>query len=179
MADVQPEMPAADAAMFRQLQLHRLQEQLARADDLGKYTVELFKKTLGNAERTYRRITMMNSTMFGLGIALVVASAIYGPVTGKALLPLVFGSLGVATVLAMFLTGPIKKTQTALSNLVQAEIAFMNFFEQITYWENYAQLPRDDAPLPDPAKVEHASEMLQQRSQETIQLLQEYLEKEG
>jgi hypothetical protein len=52
----------------------------------------------------------------------------------------------------------------------------MNYFEQITFWENYALAPKGNPPAPDPANIREASEQLQRRSQETIALLQNYVE---
>jgi hypothetical protein len=43
--------------------------------------------------------------------------------------------------------------------------------------EMYAMMPRDDAPgLFDASRIEKASEMLQERSKQTIELLHRYLE---
>lgn len=169
-------VPQEDIDFHRQLSREQATTAVARVRELSSYTVGLFRKTLDNAEKTYRRITMMNTAMFALGLGLVVAAAVYGAITQEALLSFVFGGLGFATVIALFLTGPISKTQTALSNLVQIEISFMNFFEQITFWDHYVQIPSGEPPQLDPAKFREASETLQQRAEGTVRLIQKYME---
>jgi len=108
---------------------------------------------------------------------LFVAAALSGAILkDRTAYSLMLAGLGAANFIALFLLGPIEKTQNALSNLVQVEISFMNYFEQIMFWEGYALLPKGFPPAPDPANIEKASLSLQQRSQETIELLQTYVE---
>jgi hypothetical protein len=83
--------------------------------------------------------------------------------------------LGAASFVALFFLGPIEKTQAALSSLIQAEIAFMSYYEQITFAENYAMLPPPGSGRPTHENIAYASEMLQLRSKETIELLQIYV----
>jgi hypothetical protein len=148
--------------------------QAKRAQDLQTYTLNLFKSTLDNARKTYRSVTWMNRILFALGIGLFLAAAVYSAVAEKKIYGLFFGGLGTVAFVGFFVLGPIEKTQAALSNLVQVEIAFMDFFEQITVWEAYAL---GAGPGGDPARIEKASKMLQQRARETIDLLQTYVEK--
>lgn len=151
--------------------------QAERLIDLGTETAQVLKNTLGNATRSYKAITYMCIAMFAVGLTLFATSSVYGAFfAGDKLGTLAFSGLGAATFVAVFVTGAIDKTQTALSNLVQVEISFMNFFEQITIWDNYAGLPEGDPPRPDPLKFEQASETLQIRSAETIELVQKYTE---
>lgn len=166
----------ADIAFQRKDMEARMDAATKRGTDLGQYTVQLFKTTLDNAAKTYKGISFMNRVMFWVGILLFVGSAIYGAISKETVIAFVFAGLGVATFVALFLTGPIEKTQTALSNLVQAEIGFMNYFEQITFWESVALTPTGMPPSINPDNVERASTMLQKRSRETIDLLQRYLE---
>jgi hypothetical protein len=149
------------------------QFQVERAQELQTYTLNLFKSTLDNARKTYRSVTWMNRILFALGIGLFLAAAIYSAVADRKIYGLFFGGLGTVAFVGFFVLGPIEKTH--LSNLVQVEIAFMDFFEQITVWEAYAM--SGAAPGGDPAKIEKASKMLQQRARETIDLLQTYVEK--
>lgn len=151
--------------------------QAERLIKLGTETAQVLESTLGNATRSYKAITYMCIAMFVVGLALFATSSVYGAFfAGDKLGTLAFSGLGAATFVAVFITGAIDKTQTALSNLVQVEIAFMNFFEQITIWDNYAGLPEGNPPKPDPTKFEKASETLQTRSSETMALVQKYTE---
>jgi hypothetical protein len=164
-------------AAFHQEQMHaQVKAQGKRTADMSEYTLQLFKDTLSNAANTYKTITGMNKVMFGTGIVLFVASGIVGVFSAGASAVLL-GALGGATFVTLFLTGPLEKSQTALSNLVQVEAAFMNHFEQMTYWDVYGLAPvMGNPPMPDPARIEKASAELQQRTAETVALLQKYVE---
>jgi hypothetical protein len=138
------------------------------------YINDLFHRTLDHAASTYKLITRMSSIMFGVGIALVVFAALYGTLGDSTALAAVFGGLGVTTFVAVFVAGPLDDAQTALSNLLQGEVAFMTFFEQIRMLANYAW-DRETGTL-DCEKAERASLLLQRRLSEEMRLLQTYLE---
>jgi hypothetical protein len=176
MNDGPPGIPP-DLAFKLDMDKRVLAANATRAIDLNEYTLSIFKTTLGHAAKTYKRITWMNYLMFLVGLGLFVTAAAYGVLakTDKAY-AFLFAGLGAATFITLFLTGPIEKTQTALSNLVQAEVGFMNYFEQITLWETYALRPQADSPLPDSGNIKTASANLQLRTSETLDLFQKYLE---
>lgn len=173
-----PTMPSTpDLIQFQQEKMkERLSSQVKRINELGEYTVQILKETLNNAAKAYVTITRMNYVMFFTGIGLFIFAALYGAYFQEIIYSLVFGGLGAASFIALFLVGPIEKTQIALSNLVQVEVAFMNFFEQISFWENFALTPTGNPPAPNPANLEKASQALQDRTKETIALLQKYVE---
>ena len=163
-------------AESRKLEAEWMRHRLERSVNLGNYNVELFKTTLNNAAKTYRTISLMCKVTFWLGVALVIGSAAYGAITGKQLLAAAFGSIGAGTIFGLFLLGPVKRSQTALSNLVQSEIAFMNYFEQITYWDAYAFTPTGWPPALNHEHIDKASAELQRRSSEAMALLEEFTE---
>ncbi|MDR3748097.1 MAG: hypothetical protein P4M04_08105 [Acidobacteriota bacterium] len=179
----QPQRPAAGSPSAVDMIVDTLREQQTqtraraeantiRMDQLANSTVEMFKTTLGYSARTYRMVTLMNQVMFWMGVSLFAFAAIYGAFTQNLIYTGIFCGLGAASFISLFFLGPIEKTQAALSNLIQAEIAFMGYFEQVTFAENYAQLPPPDSGRPSHESIEKASEMLQKRSKETIELLQ-------
>ena len=152
-----------------------------RVLDLWQSVTDSVKATLKSAASTYRAVTMMNMLMFGAGLALFILAAIYGAVSGKLLYSAVFCGLGAGSFVSLFLSGAIDKTQCAISNLVQIDIAFSSYLEQVTFWEAYAQRPKVPPPfgmppLPELENIEKASAGLQQAALETIQLLQDYVE---
>jgi hypothetical protein len=150
----------------------RMRIGLKRMEQLSEYTSNLFRDTLDTARNAYKRIVWMNTVMFVTGISLFIFAALYAALSQQQkIYSLVFGGLGVANFVALFISDPINKTQAALSNLVQVEIAFMNFFEQITIWDAFAGQP----PL-NPANIEKASATLQERSREVIEMLEKYIE---
>lgn len=149
--------------------------QMDRMADLNAYMFKTVKETFLHARTTYKAITWMNWIMFGTGIGLFIFAALYAAYSREKIYSLLFGGLGAASFVAQFILGPIEKTQRALSNLVQTEVAFMNYFDQILFWEGVANIPRamppGMPPSPDPANIEKASAALQERSRETIELL--------
>jgi ABC-type multidrug transport system fused ATPase/permease subunit len=156
----------------------RIVAQSNRMIDMNEFTANLLKDTMKHSASTYRKVTMMNQVMFWMGVSLFGIAVAFGLVRHIDTSAL-FAGLGTVSFIGFFFLGPIQKTQVALSNLIQAEIAFMNYFEQMGFIESYAGMPRDDAPgLLDPVRIEKASEMLQRRSQETIELLQRYVEED-
>ncbi len=143
--------------------------------ELVKFILFLVKGTLNNARRTYQLITLMNALMFSMGIGLFLFAAIYGALHQNVKLSAFFAGLGVASFVTFFILGPVNKTQDALSNLIQAEIAFMNYVDQMTILETFAFRVGDDG-LASVANLEKGSALLQQRTLETADLLQTYLE---
>ncbi len=114
----------------------------------------------------------MTALMFAVGIGLVVFAALYATFGDAAVLSVAFAGLGVSTFVAIFVVRPLDDAQNALSNLIQAEIAFMSFFEQIRMLASYAW---KDGEL-DCARAEKASLLLHRRTAQSMALLQEHLE---
>jgi len=159
-----PPPSTAELEAMRKLRL----EQLARMGELTEYMFATVKKTFLYAGSTYKSVTWMNWLTFSTGIALFIFAAFYAVYSQQKVYSLLFGGLGVSSFVALFILGPIDKAQAALSHLVQTEIAFMNYFDQQTFWESYANIG--------PANIERASTSLQGRAQETIELLQRRLD---
>ena len=103
----------------------------ARQKEMGDFTLSLLKGTLNNAKLTYQLITLMNAIMFSMGVGLFLFAAIYGALSRNLIFTAAFAGLGAASFITLFMLGPIDKTQDALSNLIQAEVAFMNFYDQM------------------------------------------------
>jgi len=72
----------------------------------------------------------MSYIIFGVGISLFTLSAISGLLTKQATDSAIFGALGVVSFIAFFILGPISHVPKALSNLLQAETIYMNFWVQ-------------------------------------------------
>jgi len=154
-----------------------MKDQMTRVANLWNHMTESLKGALSGAARTYRIVTWMNTIMFGSGLALFIFSAVYGVISKQILISAVFGGLGVGTFVSLFLLGAIDKTQCALSNLVQVEIIFTNYLDQVTFWEKYAHCPDNpQIPFPSLTNIQKASESLQQKTTETVQLLERYVE---
>jgi hypothetical protein len=140
-----------------------------------KFAIDLLKQTLQNAKRTFQLITWMNAIMFGVGILLFVSAAAYAAAF-RTTASIIFGGLGVATFVTLFLTGPIEKSQVALSNLVQVQILFLGFQEQATYWQGIASTANYMPPEDAKAILEDVSDGFQARMSGIVGLLQKYVE---
>ncbi len=151
----------------------RTMGELRRA--LSEKSIEVVKKTFDRAGSTFSSITWMNRIMFALGIGLFLYAAVLAASSHAPVYPLIFAGLGAANFVAMFMLKPIESTQKALANLVQVQVAFMTYFDQISWWENFAQMGVSTMP-PDLSKIEQASAGLQQRTLETLELLQRFVE---
>jgi hypothetical protein len=131
--------------------------------------VEVVKKTFDRAASTYSTITWMNRIMFATGIGLFLFAAFFAAYSKESkVYSLLFGGMGATSFIALFMLGPIEKTQKALSNLVQVEVVFMNYFDQLNWWEMIASIPKGMPPGPDPEHIERASAGLQQRTLEAV-----------
>jgi hypothetical protein len=150
------------------------EEQWEKSEDFAQYTVDLFKKTLDNAARTYRLITTMTRVMFGVGIGLFVFAAAYATFADVKSLSVLFAGLGVSTFVAIFVLGPADKAQVALSNLVQTEVCFMAFFEQVRMLSNLAWEGDGTVNID---KAREASSLLYRRAHQAMDLMQNYLER--
>jgi hypothetical protein len=154
------------------------QQQLAMktANEFNELNITIHKNNFNNASKTYERISLMSSVMFGTGIGLFIFAALYGAFSQQLSYTFVFAGLGAANFIALFILKPMDKSQEALSNLLQAEIAYMNYSNQITLWGSMYLVPKGFPPQLDPASIKTTSEELQKLTRETMDLLQTYIE---
>lgn len=152
----------------------------ARAQDnkLRECVQDAVQTTFRHAAGTYQRITLMNQVLFWMGVSLFLFAVIYAVWTHNLIFTIAFAGLGTVSFIGVFILGPIGKTQAALSNLISAEIAFLSYMEQVWLIERFALLPCNAlTPWPDAERMARASELLQNRSNETTDLLHRYLDK--
>jgi|WetSurMetagenome_2_1015567.scaffolds.fasta_scaffold38422_5 hypothetical protein len=152
------------------------QRAMKNANAFADLNIEIHRNTFTNASNTYKRVSRMSEIMFVTGIGLFLFAALYGAFERQLTYTFVFAGLGAANFIALFLLKPMDKSQDALSNLLQAEIAFMNHSNQIYLWGTYASIPKGFPPMPDPENIQKASQELQRLTKETMDLLQTYLE---
>lgn len=172
----------ADAALQQEKNrflMDQMKRQAKSVEDMMGHIRESIRQTFSDAHMTYRAINWMNWIMFGTGISIFIAAAVYGIVAHEARYSLLFGGLGAATFITQFLTNPIRKTQIALSNMVQTEITIMNYIEQMMILELITQIPQmnpaNGMPMPDANNIERASSAIQARAREAVDLLQHYV----
>ncbi len=143
------------------------------SQEARRWAFDVVKNALENAARTYRLVTWMNKILFGVGVALFAAAAAYG-VAARGQPALVLAGLGVLTFATLFLLGPFERSQSALAKLVQVEISFMNYTEQIAMWEEYSTRDAGIGGKEGADAIRRASAELQRRSAETVEMLQRY-----
>lgn len=163
---------AAGRVMLQMLGKHQREGNLSRE---ARWSVDVVKHALDNAARTHRLMTWMNKILFGVGVALFVGAAAYG-IAAQGELALVLAGLGVVSFGTLFLVGPFERSQNALSRLVQVEISFMNYTEQIAMWEEYSMRDGAVGGKEGADAIRRASAELQRRSAETVEMLQRYTE---
>lgn len=123
------------------------------------------------ARNTYKVLTMMSVATFISGLTLFIAAVVAGLWTRQALLPLVFGGLGVGAFVSMFIFRPFETGQQALSNLVQIEMVVISYVNQATWWENYF--------IQHPEQAALVSEAFHKRTLESLELVQRFTEDKG
>jgi hypothetical protein len=142
--------------------------------DFEKFLAKTFKRTLRNAATTYSLITVMSVLLFLLGVGLCLFAAWYATQPGaEKVYAAIFGGMGVTSFLSLFLLTPFQKAQSALSNLMQAELCFMTTFQQIRLWRDF---PMGDNGVIDPAKMTVATENIERLTRRAMALLERYLE---
>jgi len=135
---------ASDAFNFQQAEMQRrIKAQGDHMISLNKFTADTLQETIRHSASTYQKVTLMNQTMFWMGVVLFGFAVFYSAAFHNLNYGGAFAGLGTVSFIGFFFLGPIEKTQVALSNLIQAEIAFMTFFEQMSLIEAYAGIPRD------------------------------------
>jgi hypothetical protein len=106
--------------------------------DTTLQTADSFKSglrdTVEQIERGFRSTMVMYTVAFYLGVALVVSAVIMAMVKDKPLLPIVFGGLGMADLIAYFITKPPQELQFSRARLAQLQAAFFNWFIDYTNW---------------------------------------------
>lgn len=124
---------------------------------------------------TQQTILSLNIAMFYFGVLLITIAVIVGLVDGNGSYSIVFGGVGLVQIIASFFVGSMERAQKAISDLIQIEVTYLNYFEQINLWELYAGI-LDSKNKIDKANLEKAADKLQACTKETLGLLQTNIE---
>ena len=168
-----PAFPPALAQKFMEEQHDFMIQTMKLRLSLTEKALEVVKKTFDRSAGTFATITWMNRVMFGVGVMLFLYAAILAASTHAQIYSLLFGGLGAMSFITLFMRDPIERIQRALANLVQVQVVFMTYFDQISWWEGLASIPKGTHP--DPENIERASAALQQRTLEALELLQRFV----
>jgi hypothetical protein len=102
-------------------------------------TLNQLEKTIEDGRTAFNNLILMSTITFGAGLVLLFFAAIAGMLLQRDFLTLVFGLLGVAVILALFVMKPKEKIQTALANMIQAQVIYLDFCNQLQIWAPSAQ----------------------------------------
>jgi hypothetical protein len=140
-------------------------------------TADSFKSALRDTvkqiERGFRSTMVMYTVAFYLGVGLIVAAVAMAFVKEKALLPIVFGTLGIADVIAYFITKPPQDLQFSRARLAQLQAAFFNWFIDYTNWNGVLMTGTQDGKV-DLQFVKTVSGILMEHTEKTMALIDTY-----
>ena len=120
-----------------------LNTQLASSKELQDLSLKELKDAIRKAKSTQTWILALNIIMFFFGIVLISVAVYAGYSNMSPMYSVLFGGIGFAELVASFFIGAMQRSQKSISDLVQVEITFLNFFEQVTLWEQYAAIRTD------------------------------------
>ena len=168
-------MPPDFAKAVWEEQRKFMQSAMTNRAVLMKNMMSMVMQTFDNAGRTFRTIAVMSWITFAVGIGLFVVAAVLALSTHAQVYSLLFGGLGATSFVALFIKHPVDRVQQAMANLVQVQVVFISYFDQLGWWEGLSNIPKGN--MPDPDHIERASAGLQQRTTETMELLQRIIER--
>jgi nitrate reductase NapE component len=152
-----------------------LDYQLATSKDLQDLALRELKEGIRKAKTTQTWILALNIIMFFFGIVLI-SVAVYGGYTNMSpMYSVLFGGVGFAELVASFFIGAMQRSQKSVSDLVQIEVSFLNYFEQIGLWEQYAAVRDNDGNV-QKENLAEAAKKIQESTAQTLELLQKYVE---
>lgn len=159
----------------KQVLLSIIKERRESSKRLEDTAQNALSDAIERAKKTQNWILRLNIAMFVFGIVLIFVAVYVSYLKNDAAYGLLFGGVGFLQIVASFFIGAMTRSQNAVSNLVQVEIAYLNYFEQVTLWEQYASI-MDDVNRIDKANIEKAADKIQACTKETLELLQNNVE---
>ena len=133
-----------------------------------------FDKLFDKARTSFHAIRYMSIVTFAIGVTFLMFALYFALTAGNQdiVYAIMFGGTGFGFFVAHFIYGPTTGIQNAYANLLQAEIASVNYLNQMAFW-----LKALDSSNPEEFK--HASEQLNKITGETMAMLEQYLEKDN
>jgi len=97
-------------------------------------TLNQLNRSIEDGRVAFRNLTLLNSAMFGIGLLLLLFAGFVGLFFGREMLALILGGLGIAVLIVIVVMRPKEEIQKALSNQMQAQTVFLDFYNQLQYW---------------------------------------------
>ena len=129
------------------------------------------KRTLDQIDKAYRSTMLMYQISFYLGVVLIIVAVGVALMGRDALLPAVFGGLGMADILAFFLLKPQERLQASRASLAQVQTALYNWYIDSVNLNTLMSQHHMNGDLPSAAAL---SETLFSHTDKTLEMLQKY-----
>jgi len=162
-----PVKDALNAFCIYRIQIVRDYQHVTKDKEKGE-----FDKLFDKARTSFHAIRYMSIVTFIIGVTFLMFALYFALTYGNddIVYAIMFGGTGFGFFVAHFIYGPTTGIQNAYANLLQAEIASVNYLNQMAFW-----LKGLNSDNPDDFK--NASKQLRDITRETMDTLEQYLEK--
>lgn len=138
-------------------------------------TSDSFKNGLINSldqiKRGFNTAMVMYTVAFYVGILLILAALVFAWFKGESLLPVAFAGLGVADLIAYFITKPPLDLQKSRANLAQLQTAYYNWFIDLFNWNSIINSGEEMIHL-----YKKVSDMMMRNTERTMKMIEDYCE---
>jgi hypothetical protein len=114
---------------------------------------------------------VMYTVAFYVGILLILAALVFAWFKGESLLPVAFAGLGVADLIAYFITKPPLDLQKSRANLAQLQTAYYNWFIDLFNWNSIINSGEEMIHL-----YKKVSDMMMRNTERTMKMIEDYCE---
>ncbi len=167
-SSLSPEVKELLVKFFRQINLQI--DARVRGDLLAHDRV---KQVFHSSQTAFNDMRLMNLIIFIVGVALVTVSVWLGITGQREIYVLLFGGMGIVSLIAYLLVRPMQGVRDALSDFLQAHITFDTANQQIGAWHPKYFMPKDIH------EVQQVSDALQGIRESSARLLEHVLEQKG
>jgi len=151
----------------------QLQEQRGTTFAVANAMKKAIQITVKQIDDAYSSTMLMYTVTFYLGITLVILAAIVAVISKDTLLPTIFGTLGIADLVAFLITKPPERLQNSRASLAQLQGAFFNWFTDVYNWNTYLTLLQQQNKL-ELTQMQQISDILMTNTDKTMSMLQKY-----
>jgi hypothetical protein len=152
-----------------------IQDRFESGKNLQKTADKALSDAINRAKETQCWILESNKIMFYFGIFLLLTAVFVAIFTEKESYSILFGGIGFLQIVSSFFVGSMERSQKAISDLIQVEVAYLNYFEQVALWENYASTINDSNKI-DKSNIEKAADKIHSCAKDTLDMLQNKIE---
>lgn len=152
-----------------------IQDRFESGKVLQKTADNALADAINRAKETQSWILKSNKIMFWFGIILLLIAIGVGIFTDKEAYSVIFGGVGFLQIVSSFFVGSMERSQKAISDLVQIEIVYLNYFEQVALWENFASTMNDSNKI-DKENIEKAADKIHSCAKDTLEMLRNNLD---